>query len=38
MVPEAFTHGSSEQRLRWFQGGFAAGELNACESFGADRL
>lgn len=31
--PEAFTHGTSEQRMEWFQRGFAAGRLEDCDSF-----
>ncbi|ALT79243.1 KPN_02809 family neutral zinc metallopeptidase [Paucibacter sp. KCTC 42545] len=35
VVPESFTHGSSEQRVRWFKTGLAAGELKACNTLGA---
>lgn len=38
VVPESFTHGSSEQRVRWFRHGLEAGSLDACESFGARSL
>lgn len=34
VVPESFTHGSSEQRMRWFRRGLEAGELKACDTFG----
>ena len=38
VVPESFTHGSSEQRVRWFRQGLASGELGACDTFNADRV
>jgi predicted metalloprotease len=38
VVPESFTHGSSEQRVRWFRRGLDAGDLKACDSFGATQL
>jgi predicted metalloprotease len=38
VVPDAFTHGSSAQRVRWFQRGFASGSLAECDTFKADRL
>jgi hypothetical protein len=31
--PESFTHGSSEQRMEWFQRGFRGGRLRDCETF-----
>ncbi len=36
--PESFTHGSSEQRLRWFKTGMQTGRLDACDTFNAPRL
>ena len=38
VVPESFTHGSSAQRVRWFQRGFEGGEVRQCDTFAADRV
>ncbi len=38
VVPDAFTHGSSEQRVRWFRRGLEAGSPEACDTFGAKDL
>jgi predicted metalloprotease len=38
VVPDAFTHGTAEQRVRWFKRGFAGGDLAACDSFAANPL
>ena len=38
VVPESFTHGSSEQRARWFRRGLEANDLQACDTFSASRL
>jgi predicted metalloprotease len=35
IVPDAFTHGSAEQRKRWFTTGFTQGKLAACDTFSA---
>lgn len=32
-VPDSFTHGSSEQRVRWFKRGLASGSVKDCDSF-----
>ncbi len=36
--PDTFTHGTSEQRRRWFLVGFQEGEVASCDTFGAERL
>ena len=38
VVPDAFTHGSSEQRQRWFSIGLKQGTIAACDTFGASSL
>jgi len=38
VVPDAFTHGSSEQRQRWFSTGLTQGTVGACDTFKASRL
>jgi predicted metalloprotease len=38
VVPDAFTHGTSAQRVRWFQRGLQSGEVKACDTFGASSL
>ncbi len=38
VVPDSFTHGSSKQRVRWFERGFKAGDMQSCDTFAADRL
>jgi len=37
-VPDTFTHGTSEQRMRWFKTGLAAKDLKDCNTFGASDL
>ena len=38
VVPDSFTHGSSEQRVRWFRRGYESGKLEACDTFKAAEL
>lgn len=38
VVPDSFTHGTSEQRSRWFRVGFDAGEMKRCDTFQARSL
>lgn len=38
VVPESFTHGTSEQRMRWFSKGLKAGNLNEGDTFNARTL
>jgi uncharacterized protein len=38
VAPESFTHGSSEQRVRWFKRGFESGSVQACDTFGTKQL
>ena len=33
VVPDAFTHGTSEQRVRWFRTGIESGDINRCNTF-----
>jgi hypothetical protein len=35
VMPEKFTHGTSEQRVTWFKRGFDSGDPNACDTFAA---
>lgn len=38
VVPESFTHGSSQQRVRWFQRGMASGRVQDCNTFETRQL
>ncbi len=38
VVPDSFTHGSSEQRVRWFRRGLEAGDPAACDTFQAAQI
>jgi predicted metalloprotease len=38
VVPDAFTHGSSAQRTRWFMTGLKSGTLESCDTYGAAQL
>jgi len=33
VVPDAFTHGSAAQRVKWFRRGFESGDLRVCNTF-----
>lgn len=37
-VPDSFTHGSSEQRMRWFKKGLSAADIQACDTFSVNSL
>ncbi len=38
VVPESFTHGTAEQRQRWFTRGFQSGRAESCDTFGMAEL
>jgi uncharacterized protein len=38
VVPESFTHGTSEQRRRWFLRGFDSGDPASCDTFASGAL
>jgi uncharacterized protein len=38
VVPESFTHGSSEQRVNWFIAGLKTGDIQKCDTFNSRRI
>jgi hypothetical protein len=38
VVPDSFTHGTSEQRMRWFKKGFDTGDISQGDTFNANPL
>jgi predicted metalloprotease len=38
VVPESFTHGTSEQRVAWFRRGFENGDPDSCDTFNSQQL
>ena len=38
VVPDSFTHGTSEQRIRWFKKGFDTGDIEQGDTFNANPL
>jgi predicted metalloprotease len=38
VVPDSFTHGTSEQRLRWFRKGYETGDIRQGDTFNASNL
>ncbi len=38
VVPDSFTHGTSDQRRRWFLNGFRSGQVSACDTLSAKTL
>jgi len=37
VLPDTFTHGTSDQRVTWFKRGFESGAPASCNTFGANR-
>jgi predicted metalloprotease len=38
IVPDAFTHGTSAQRTRWFMTGLKSGQVSSCDTFRAEQI
>jgi predicted metalloprotease len=38
VIPDSFTHGTSEQRMRWFKKGYDTGDLEQGDTFSANPL
>ena len=38
IVPDSFTHGTSQQRMRWFNQGIQTGSVKSCDTFSAKQL
>src|SRR5512147_789617 len=38
IVPDSFTHGTSEQRMRWFMTGMKSGQISACNTFEGNQI
>lgn len=38
VIPEAFTHGTSKQRINWFRRGFDSGKIERCDVFNSPDL
>ncbi len=38
VVPDAFTHGTSAQRVKWFRAGLESGNIGSCDTFNASSL
>ncbi len=36
VVPDAFNHGTSAQRMKWFKRGYDSGNVSACDTFSGD--
>lgn len=38
VIPESFTHGTSQQRVTWFKRGLETGDINQCDTFATNQL